>query len=77
MGWEAGRLSEVTVLVADCRDFTRLTAEKRAVYASQTMDRFFRLCYELVIRYDGIVDKFVGDGCLALFNVPVRRDDNQ
>lgn len=40
------------------------------------MDSFFRAAYELVVKYDGIVDKFMGDAVMALFNVPIRREDH-
>lgn len=49
-----------------------LGAEKVA----RVMDEYFREAFDIVVKYDGIVDKFIGDACLALFNVPARRVDH-
>ena len=40
------------------------------------LDRFFRLAIEEVERYGGTVDKFLGDGLLALFGVPRAHEDH-
>ena len=40
------------------------------------VDEFFRRTRDIVISYDGIVDHFLGDAVLALFNVPIRHDDH-
>lgn len=43
---------------------------------ARLMDGFYRSSYDVVISHDGIVDKFMGDACLALFNVPIRNPDH-
>ena len=40
------------------------------------MDEFFRRCTDIVVRHDGIIDHFLGDAVLALFNVPIRHEDH-
>lgn len=40
------------------------------------VDRFFRRCSRVVVANDGIVDHFLGDAVLALFNVPIRHEDH-
>ena len=40
------------------------------------VDEFFRRCREIVVEHDGIVDHFLGDAVLALFNVPIRHEDH-
>ncbi len=40
------------------------------------IDTFFRTAYDIVVSHDGIVDKFMGDACMALFNAPVKYDDH-
>ena len=72
--WSANRVSEVTVLFADCRNYTGLTRELGAEKIAPMMDDFYRTTAEIVYNHHGIVDKFLGDACMALFNVPVRHD---
>ena len=69
-----GHLSEVTVLFADCRDFTRLTLELGPEVITPLIDQFFRRCSDIVVSHDGILDKFLGDAILAFFNVPIRHE---
>ena len=40
------------------------------------VDEFFRRCRDIVVEHDGIVDHFLGDAVLALFNVPIRHEDH-
>ncbi len=76
MGWEAGGLSEVTVLFADCRDYTSLTRELGVEKIAPVMEEFFRTASQIVIGRDGIVDHFLGDAVMAFFNVPIQRADH-
>lgn len=71
-----GHLSEITVLFADCRDFTRLTHELGPQVITPLIDEFFRRCSDIVVSHDGILDNFRGDAVLAFFNVPIRREDH-
>lgn len=40
------------------------------------VDLFFQTCRDIVITNDGIVDHFLGDAVLAIFNVPIQRDNH-
>lgn len=64
------------MLFADCRNFTTLMHQRGPEAMRPVVDEFFRRCSEVVVGYDGIVDHFLGDAVLALFNVPIRHDDH-
>jgi adenylate cyclase len=74
--WEAGRLSEVTVLFADCREYTRLTQELGIEKLIPVTEEFFKTSAELIREQHGIVDRFLGDAVMAFFNVPIKHDDH-
>lgn len=76
MHWEAGRLSEVTVLFADCREYTRLTQELGIEKLIPVTEEFFKTSAELIREQHGIVDRFLGDAVMAFFNVPIKHDDH-
>ena len=76
MHWETGRLSEVTVLFADCRGYTRLTQELGIEKLAPITEEFFKTSAEIIRQHHGIVDHFLGDAIMALFNVPIKHDDH-
>jgi adenylate cyclase len=74
--WEAGRLSEVTVLFADCREYTRLTQELGIEKLAPVTEEFFKASAALIREHHGIVDRLLGDAVMAFFNVPIKHDDH-
>jgi adenylate cyclase len=74
--WETGRLSEVTVLFADCRGYTQLTHELGIEKLTPITEEFFKTSAEIIREHHGIVDHFLGDAIMALFNVPIKHDDH-
>ena len=64
------------MLFADLRGYTQLVHDRGPVAMRPIVDDFFRHCREIVVRHDGIVDHFLGDAVLALFNAPVRHEDH-
>ena len=39
-------------------------------------EEFFKMSADIVREHDGIVDHFLGDAIMALFNVPIKHDDH-
>jgi adenylate cyclase len=71
-----GRLSEVTVLFADCRGYTRLTHELGIEKLAPITEEFFKTSAQIIREHHGIVDHLLGDAVMALFNVPIKHDDH-
>jgi adenylate cyclase len=68
-GYLQGEEREIVVLFADLRGFTSL-AESRLPYdVVFVLNRYFRTSGEAVERAGGRVDKFIGDGVMALFGL--------
>jgi adenylate cyclase len=64
-----GRERRVAVLFCDLRDFTRI-AEHRLPYDTVfLLNRYFEMIGEAVEGSGGVIDKFVGDGALAIFGL--------
>lgn len=64
----------VTALFADIRGYTQLSFESANQQVVETLRRFFHDAAPIVHRHMGIVDQFLGDGMMALFNVPSPRN---
>jgi len=58
---------EISVLFADVRGSTGIAEEMPPEEFSRLLARFYGVAADVVDECDGIVDKFVGDGALALF----------
>jgi adenylate cyclase len=58
---------EISVLFADVRGSTAIAERMAPADFSRLMARFYGAAAEAIDEWDGIVDKFVGDGAVALF----------
>jgi len=68
--------SEATILFADLRGYTRLTERIGAVEVAPLLRAFYDQCAQAIWQQDGIVNKSMGDGLLAIFNFPIQVDDH-
>jgi adenylate cyclase len=57
----------VTLLFADIRGSTGIAEGMRPADFRAYLDRFYRIGTEVMLRHDGLVDKFVGDEVIGLF----------
>ena len=71
-----GEVVEITALFADLSGFTQLTQSLGAERTSAIVDAFLRGASTAIQRHDGVVDKFIGDAVMAVFNAPIRREDH-
>jgi len=61
----------LTLLNVDIRGFSVLTKEIGPQKAVSLLNHFFETMGNIIFEYGGIVDKYLGDGLLALFGAPV------
>jgi adenylate cyclase len=68
---------DIVVLFADIRGYTTL-AEGLAphILVEEILNRYFTAMTEALYRHGGTVDKFLGDGLIGVFGVPIARDDD-
>jgi adenylate cyclase len=71
-----GKLQEATIVVADVRDFTRMSETLGPVKTVQFLNALFEKMVEIVFRHGGTLDKYLGDGMLIVFGVPQPRPDD-
>jgi class 3 adenylate cyclase/tetratricopeptide (TPR) repeat protein len=71
-----GERKQVTVLFADVKGSMELAEQLDPEAFSQIMSHFFRILSEGVERFEGFVDKFTGDGIMALFGAPIAHEDH-
>lgn len=64
-----GRERDITVLFCDIRSFTALTEQRLPFDIVFLLNRYFALVGNAVEKAGGRVDKFIGDGAMALFGI--------
>src|SRR5207249_6008749 len=66
----------VTVLFADLSGFTALSERLDPEEVRGFQGELFREMAAAIARYDGFVEKFVGDAVMAVFGAPVAHEDD-
>jgi len=70
------RLGPVTVLYADLCGYTGLSASMTPEDLHDVMTQLFGGIARIVTKYDGHIDKLLGDAALVLFGVPNTHEDD-
>jgi len=65
-----GHWQEVTVLVSDVRDFTRISETLSSKEVVRHLNEYFTRMVDVILDYNGTIDKFVGDCIIAYWGAP-------
>ena len=71
-----GARREVTVLFCDIRGFTATAESLPPEEVVELLNAFYDLMIETTFKHDGTLDKFLGDGVMAVFGAPLYRADH-
>ncbi|PYS71900.1 MAG: hypothetical protein DMF73_09580 [Acidobacteria bacterium] len=65
-----GVTQTITVLFADIRGFTRISEHAPPEKIVQLLNRYFSAMTDIIFAHGGTLDKYLGDGLMALFGAP-------
>jgi adenylate cyclase len=69
-------VTECTVFNSDIRGFTRMSEGSPPEIIVEMLNEYFELMVETLFKYEGTLDKFMGDGLMALWGAPVVHPDD-
>jgi adenylate cyclase len=73
---KGGRLAEITMLFSDIRGFTTMSDGKQPQEVVNTLNEYFEVMVDVLFKYSGTLDKFVGDEIIGLFGAPIPIEDS-
>lgn len=65
-----------TLFFSDIRGYTSFSEDKSPKYIIEVLNEYFSEAVEIIIRYGGYIDKFIGDCIMAAWGVPLEKDDD-
>lgn len=67
-----GKRANVTVLFADIRGFTSMSENMSAEEVSVILNDYFTEVEPIISKYNGVINKFIGDAVMAIFGEPIQ-----
>lgn len=71
-----GENQKLTVLFADIRGFTTMAEAMRPEQVVEILNEYFKVMSDLIFEHEGTLDKYLGDGLMALFGAPFSKGDD-
>jgi adenylate cyclase len=65
-----------TILFADINGFTALAERMPPREVNLILNDFFSRMTDILFRHDGTLDKYIGDGLMAVFGAPMEKEDD-
>ncbi len=70
------RRAELSVAFVDIRGFTALSEQSEPEEMIGGLNRFLTVMTDIVFKYEGTLDKYVGDALMVFFNDPLPQEDH-
>ncbi|MBL7996813.1 FHA domain-containing protein [bacterium] len=67
---------EVTLVFSDVRGFTTLAESMSPEEMVEILNRYFTKMIDIIFKYGGTLDKFIGDAIMAMFGAPATTGDD-
>jgi len=72
----AGQKKELTILFSDIKSFTTYSSTMTPDQIQNMLNEYFEAMVDIVFKYEGTVDKYIGDGLMVFFGAPEPQSDH-
>ena len=72
----SGSKRDATFIFTDIAGFTTLSEKLEAEELSEVLNEYLDGACEIILKYTGTIDKFIGDAIMAIFNAPIPQADH-
>jgi len=66
-----GERRKISVLFCDIRDFTGFAESRDPEIVVTEMNKYYEEMSKIIFKHNGMIDKFIGDGIMAIFGAPL------
>jgi adenylate cyclase len=71
-----GERMDISLIFVDIRGFTTLSEKLEPEQVIQFLNEYLDVCTKAIFKFNGTLDKFIGDGVMAIFGAPIRYDNH-
>ena len=71
-----GQEQEATILFTDIRGFTSMSETMTPTEVVETLNEYFNLMIEIIFKYNGTLDKIIGDALMVIYGAPNSTDQD-
>lgn len=71
-----GEMRKVTILFSDIRSFTTISERLDANSVVSILNAYLSVMTEIIFRFQGTIDKFIGDAIMTVFGAPIQKGDD-
>jgi adenylate cyclase len=72
-----GERKKITVFFCDIRDFTKIAEKSPPEEVMGLLNEYFQIMLDIVFKYNGMLDKLIGDAIMAEFGYPAEDEDQE
>lgn len=74
---QKGVWQEISVLFADIRGYTSMSESLDSESVISFLNEYFTAMTEVLLGYEGLIDKYMGDAIMCLFGAPLAKEDHR
>ncbi|WP_308634667.1 CHASE2 domain-containing protein [Paenibacillus silvisoli] len=71
-----GQRRDISVIFVDIRGFTPMSEKLQPEQVIQVLNEYLDICTKAVFNWNGTLDKFIGDGVMAIFGAPISQPNH-
>jgi len=71
-----GSRKDITLIFVDIRGFTPMSERLEPEQVIQVLNEYLDVCTKAIFKCNGTLDKFIGDGVMAMFGAPIEYDNH-